>query len=325
MTSVSYGLALPLSMLISSAASAATVTTLPSKNGKVTVSLSGEIAQGDFDALKENIRKANNGNLIVSLIRLDSPGGNVLEGVKLADIIRFGKIATSVVGTSKCASACFIVFAAGSEKFANYTASIGVHGASDENGQETDGSSAVTVSMARVLKELGVPAGILGKMVVTPPEQMVWLTPDELRSMGVTMTGKPSQLPPTPPVTSQLPSELKPDSRSSASESKPLPTWAKLLDSALDLSKQQHDGTPDFARVCQPELAVCINALSFATKDGTKMILKVTEDMNGKTLRREICSFNDYGDVRNCTDWETGATHRDMKNKRGDWQTVGDN
>jgi hypothetical protein len=230
MTRVGAALALPLIILISSIASAATVTTSQPKNGKVVVSLSGEITEGDSDTLKESIRKANNSNLIVSLLRLDSPGGNLLEGAKLADIIRFGKIATSVVGTSKCASACFIVFAAGSEKFANYTASVGVHGASDENGQETEGSGAATVSMARIAKELGVPAGIIGKMVVTPPEQMVWLTPDELRLMGVTMTGKPSQLPSVPPVASQLPPEIKPSSRSTASEGKPLPTWAKLLE-----------------------------------------------------------------------------------------------
>ena len=170
-----------------------------------------------------------------------------------------------------------------------------MHGASDESGQETEGSSAATVSMARIAKELGVPAGIIGKMVVTPPEQMVWLTPDELRSMGVTMTGKPSQLPSAPAVASQLPPEIKPSSRSTASEGKPLPTWAKLLDNALELSKQQHDGKADFARVCQPELKICINGLSFITNDGTKMILKVTEDMNGKMLRREVCNFNDYG------------------------------
>jgi hypothetical protein len=219
--------ALPLVTLISSIASAATLTTLPAKTGKVIVSLSGEISPGDSDTLKEHVRKANSDNLVVSLIWLDSPGGNILEGAKLADIIRFGRIATSVVGTSKCASACFIVFAAGSEKFANYTASVGVHGASDENGQETEGSGAATVSMARIAKELGVPPGIIGKMVVTPPEQMVWLTPDELRSMSGNDDWKPSQLPPAAAANSQLPSELQPDSRSTGKESKPALSWGK--------------------------------------------------------------------------------------------------
>jgi hypothetical protein len=66
-----------------------------------------------------------------------SPGGKILEGVRLADLIRFGKIATTVPGSSQCASACFIAFAAGSNKYASYTASVGVHGVSDESGEET--------------------------------------------------------------------------------------------------------------------------------------------------------------------------------------------
>jgi len=102
---------------ISSIARAATfVDTTVGKDGKVTTTLSGEIIEGDSDYFKRIIQLANNNSHMVAILRLDSPGGSILEGVKLADIVRFGKIATSVVGNSKCASACFIVFAAGNEK-----------------------------------------------------------------------------------------------------------------------------------------------------------------------------------------------------------------
>jgi hypothetical protein len=30
-------------------------------------------------------------------------------------------------------------------------------------------------------------------MVVTPPQQMIWLSPNDLRAMGTTITGKPDQ------------------------------------------------------------------------------------------------------------------------------------
>ncbi len=86
----------------------------------------------------------------------------MLEGVKLADAIRFAKIASVVPNGSTCTSACFVAFAAGAEKFASYSASVGVHGASDKNGQETDGSNSATVAMAKIVKELGVPADIIG-------------------------------------------------------------------------------------------------------------------------------------------------------------------
>jgi hypothetical protein len=62
----------------------------------------------------------------------------------------------------------------------------------------------------------------------------------------------------------------------------------------------------------------------FKADDGTDMLMKVTEDLNGNRPRREICSFNKYHDVRSCVDWDTGDTHRDMKNQNGEWYKVDD-
>jgi hypothetical protein len=120
-----------------SAAIAASVTSTFSKEGKVIVTIVGEIADGDADALKVIIKSANDNGRLVSGVRLDSSGGSILEGSKLAEIVRFGKIPTVVANGARCASACFIVFAGGSPKFASYGASVGVHGASDQRGQET--------------------------------------------------------------------------------------------------------------------------------------------------------------------------------------------
>lgn len=310
-------------LLSAAAAPAATFSTTRASDGNVVVTLKGEIATGDADELKSIIQRENDDGRVVAIVRLDSPGGSILESVKLADIIRHAKIATSVVGTAKCASACFLVFAAGSEKFASYTASIGVHGASDQNGLETAQSGAATVSMARTAQELGVPSSIIGKMVVTPPGEIAWLSPDELRSMGTTMIGNPAQLPDRQPSDSRLSSQLAPRDRATASQANP-PTWESLLDRAIELSKQQHGGTPDFERVCQPELKECINGLTFTAPDGTDMIMKVTEDMDGKRLSREVCSFNTSGDVRTCVDWDTGEQRRDMKDKDGNWYDTDD-
>jgi hypothetical protein len=48
--------------------------------------------------------------------------------LQLAEIIKFAKMATNVGQGATCASACFLIFAGGETKFANYTAQIGVHG-----------------------------------------------------------------------------------------------------------------------------------------------------------------------------------------------------
>ena len=184
-----------------SAASAATFSTAVATNGKVIIILSGEIVEGDADSFNQVVARASNGGRQIFLIRLDSPGGRISEAATIADAVRSKRIATAVTGTSKCASACFIVFAAGTEKYVNSNASVGVHGASNEDGKETVQSKSATITMARMVKDLGVPPGIIGQMVVTPPDRMVWLTPADLRTMGTIMTDGPREALNTPTTT----------------------------------------------------------------------------------------------------------------------------
>jgi hypothetical protein len=236
-------------------------------------------------------------------------------------------MATNVGQGATCASACFLVFAAGETKFANYTAQIGVHGASDETGQETVQSGAATVSMARIAKELGVPTAIIGRMVVTPPSEMVWLSPADLQSMGTSMVGKPSQVSTgIPPAAATLPhqvapgapTDLQPTGRASAP-----PSWDALVEMAVKTSAAQNNGKAISGRVCQPENKTCNNAVIYQSK-GVKMMVKVTRDLNDKIILREFCSFNDQGDIRYCLNWDDTTTHRDMQDSHGDWKKVAD-
>jgi hypothetical protein len=307
-------------------ATAAELKSAALKDGRIIVSISGDIAEGDTDALKAEIKAANDAGKLVSSVRLNSPGGNLLEGVQIAEAVRFAKMATNVGQGATCASACFLVFAAGATKFANYTAQIGVHGASDQTGRETVQSGSATVSMARVAKELGVPAAIIGRMVVTPPNEMVWLSPADLQSMGTTMVGKPSQIP-TPPSSNniqQLPTGVPTDLSPKATATARPPTWNEMVDQASSRSASQNNGTPKYFRLCQPETKTCSSGISFKANDGTDMIVKVTKDMKENIISRESCSFNVTNDIRLCIDWDKVSMHRDMKNTSGEWYKVSD-
>jgi hypothetical protein len=306
-----------LSMLAAAPAAAATLTDAATKDGKVIAVLAGDITEGDANKLKAMIKAANDGGRLVYAIRLNSIGGNLAEGVRLAEIIRQAKLVTSVTAGATCASACFIAFAAGSEKFASYSAAVGVHGASDKSGRETPTSTAATVAMGRIVKELGVPPAIIGKMVVTPPTEMVWLSPDDLRSMGATLTGKPSQTAPGQAFRPQLPPEP------TIQASKPR-SWEDLVKNAVSMSTEQNRGRPNITRSCQPEFKVCNIAVHFNGKSGGRMIVKTTENIAGKVIRREVCKFNEFLDVRSCLNWDTGESQKDMKNSRGDWIKVAD-
>ncbi len=174
---------------------AATLTTLLTDKGAI-IALKGDIALSDAEALETRIRATEaNGQTIRGLL-LDSPGGNLVGGLGLARLVHaHTNLQTAVGYGATCASACFLVFAAGETKFADYGSFVGIHGAADRFGLVTEDAMAATRAMARFSMEVGVPAPIAQKLVDTPPDTIVWLNIADLRSMGVTMTGRPVQAP----------------------------------------------------------------------------------------------------------------------------------
>ena len=70
-------------------ASAATFKSVATRDGKTIILLTGEIAEGDAETLTVAIKTANDAGKLVSGVRLNSPGGNLLEDLKLADAVRF--------------------------------------------------------------------------------------------------------------------------------------------------------------------------------------------------------------------------------------------
>jgi hypothetical protein len=165
-----------------SVAAAAEIKPLNLKDGSVEISISGNIAPGDIDALRASIKAANDAGKLVTSLRLNSDGGSLLEAVRMADWVKSAKISTNVGQGATCASACFLIFAAGETKYANISARIGVHAASEKKGGVV--SRAATTSMADVAKALDVPWSIIRRMINTPPGEVEWLSLADLRLMG---------------------------------------------------------------------------------------------------------------------------------------------
>jgi hypothetical protein len=173
---VRAGLALSVSI-----ANAAEIKSFNLKDDSVEISITGNIAPGDIDALRASIKAANDAGKLVTSLRLNSEGGNLLEAVRVADWVKSAKISTKVGQSATCASACFLIFAAGETKYANISARIGVHRASEKGVV----SRAATTSMADVAKELDVPWSIIRRMINTPPDEVEWLSLTDLRLMNV--------------------------------------------------------------------------------------------------------------------------------------------
>jgi hypothetical protein len=146
------------------------------------ISGNGEIIQGDLARLRKALAAAPPGRTIALV--LDSPGGLVAEADKMGHVIRDEDVAVVIPGNGKCISACFLLLAAATRRFADAEALVGVHSAS-ESGEETTESMAATTLMAHVAAGYGVPPAIVGKMIGTVSGRVEWLTHDDLAAMGV--------------------------------------------------------------------------------------------------------------------------------------------
>lgn len=165
---------------------------IPGSNDARVLSMLGRIVPGDFSRLADFEKPHPTFGRVI----LNSEGGNVFEAVRLAELIHGEGDVVIVPDGAVCVSACFLLFAAGRNRVAGPTASIGVHSVSvSVNGDETPAALGLTTSLARVAAAYGVPPSIIRKLVTTPPGRITWLSRADLTSMGVKVMSW--KLPPT--------------------------------------------------------------------------------------------------------------------------------
>jgi len=318
-------LGVALSVACVGPATTATLKVVPARTGHVIVQLSGKIDLGDADAFRALVDGAGASGKVVDSVQLNSPGGRLVGGAKLAAAIKASRIATSVSEGAVCASACFLAFAAGETKFAAEGALIGVHKASESGGRETLQSKEATAAMARFAEDLGVPRAITARMVSTPATQIEWLSYQELKSMRVAVGGKAppgSQLANAgvgsgPNGSGQAGAQLSQGRFASGT-----PSWDEFINKVVALSAKQNEGRAAISRLCKLDSKECVVGIAFLLKDGRQAIATITQDASGKTSKREVCENNATDDMRDCMDWDSGTKYRSMKNYRGEWSQV---
>jgi ATP-dependent protease ClpP protease subunit len=210
------------SVLTSGSVNAMTFGSLPindDDNSRMIISMTGKIETGDYAKLI-NVFKSLPEDIVVVGFLLNSPGGNIGEAVKITEAIKGQHIGTMVAPDSQCASACFLIFAAGEPKVASTRSFIGVHSLTTINVGEDDSAKSSTVDVARYCStELKIPSDIIGKMVSTPASSIYQLSIADLTEMGVDVSddgpSPPSPrdligrhtagLPATPPTMSPTP------------------------------------------------------------------------------------------------------------------------
>ncbi len=123
----------------------------------------------------------------VRQVSLNSPGGSVQDALAIARLIREKELVTHVGEGNICASSCPLILAGGLERIAHAKAAIGVHqmfsgrGSEARNADlEVSGTQTLTAEVTRFLDEMGVDPAIWLHAMETPPQQLYYLTSEEL-------------------------------------------------------------------------------------------------------------------------------------------------
>lgn len=151
------------------------------------IELDGELRRGDALKLRSQLRKFPESETIDSgvypILRLNSPGGDYTEGMKLVRLIRDWGITTYVGPGDRCLSACALVFMAGTQhviespsvtaRFLHVGGELGFHAPYDPGG--TREFTAGVIAIADLFAALGpMDADLYYNMLVTPDEEFVY-------------------------------------------------------------------------------------------------------------------------------------------------------
>lgn len=119
---------------------------------------------------------------------LNSPGGDVQEALQIGRILRDTGLPVTVPENAICLSACPYILAGGLERVVSRRATVGVH--QHYFGENTYLPAFLMVSdiqsgqaeVMTYLNEMGIDPLLMAKALVTPPDDIYVLIPDELES-----------------------------------------------------------------------------------------------------------------------------------------------
>jgi hypothetical protein len=141
--------------------------------------LRGDIEAGDYVKFRSYFGDQRR----IAGLDLDSPGGSLYEGFRIATLTRQKRLSTFV--SKECDSACAFIFLVGSKRYAAKEAKIGVHAVGNDYGGEDSGTIRDTIRFARLSAKFGIPSSTIGKMVTTPPGKITFLDQTDLSALKV--------------------------------------------------------------------------------------------------------------------------------------------
>lgn len=157
-----------------------------SKEFGLGISIRGQINRGDFDRFKRFLLENDALKGYANKVWLNSPGGDVVEAMRFADLFDKSSAAVNVGPYSKCYSACVFMFAGAASRTVFPLGELGVHRlvlSSEEVAYAREKAVVVQASedVYTFLTRQGMPQDIVARMRETPASEIFVFDFFELR------------------------------------------------------------------------------------------------------------------------------------------------
>ncbi|MBX9751862.1 MAG: hypothetical protein K5Q68_19890 [Roseococcus sp.] len=152
----------------------------PSRHESILIQ--GEIDRDTLAKFTEALRQSPRARIV-----LDSPGGSVMPALEIGRIIRQRRLATFIPERALCASACGLIWLAGTPRELSAQALVGFHAAAtiSEGGRRSVSAPANAI-IGGYLRELGFNDEAIFEMTRAPPRGMNWFNTARLNALGIT-------------------------------------------------------------------------------------------------------------------------------------------
>lgn len=159
------------------------------------LNLSGEIKPKDAEKLAGYFKNSN----LPKMLFIDSPGGDLIEALRMADIIRLLHLQVAIPKGRNCLSACFLLYLAGSGRTAAGTTEgirdsrmpvgfVGLHRpyirSIDSTEQSQSAQSNAMKKVSKYLEDQLVPRRLIDMMMSRPSNDIYWLTDEDINELG---------------------------------------------------------------------------------------------------------------------------------------------
>ena len=150
-----------------------------------TIEISGEIKRGDLEALASVAVKAQGLRNVI----LSSPGGDVVEAIRIGELIRSLRLLTLVDGRGSCASACFFIWING--QYRSRWLGKGIIGLHRpyltviDNDEKSIARQSFLMKYVRVyLEDRQIPRRIIDLMMGLSSSQIYWMSKGDIEEIG---------------------------------------------------------------------------------------------------------------------------------------------